>query len=530
MSPQNTFDATTPDTLLDTPYLTAVLADQLRLLTNCMAERDRASTERDHACNERDAATSQCGKYYHDILALNDTIARLEEQVARQEAALHDARCKHREQTRELERQINVLSQQVAGKRAVWFEHNPRSGGRSAGKSVKGNGNNNNPFATPTKMGPPPSQLGNGSATTPTRMGKSEAEARADALAGGQPITAQLLNQFDSMPASPQLFGPSVAASGSLPCGPAKPGMHEHTYTSTASRVIAACNGVAQNGIETFPATSLIPFESNEELIAGFVATFDDVYLMVCGWVTTYADKINPIDERDVGEHPRCWAYMLSCLSPLGDKDAAFVIGSFQRDTATRRWFVMRMVIQYIHLYVWSYTTWLGYSDASDEDLNRICKKLSEKGVTLDQRGELLAERSLCVSAIMGTQDYRSFRKYMIAQHTKKLRDVLPLVLNPIINRSDAGRDLAVVVARAFDLSAQLFTCGWTFIISMPEAGAKFAKPSMRARNSEVEPLDLQMRGTRIRFAVTPFVTLRDDSGLAIVTRNIDRSSVLIEQ
>lgn len=130
----------------------------------------------------------------------------------------------------------------------------------------------------------------------------------------------------------------------------------------------------------------------------------------------------------------------------------------------------------------------------------------------------------------MGTQDYRGFRKYMIAQHTKKLRDVLPLVLNPGINRSDAGRDLAVVVAKAFDLSAQLFTCGWTFIISMPEAGAKFAKPSMRARNSDVEPLDLQMRGTRIRFAVTPFVTLRDDSGLAIVTRNIDRSSVLIEQ
>lgn len=130
----------------------------------------------------------------------------------------------------------------------------------------------------------------------------------------------------------------------------------------------------------------------------------------------------------------------------------------------------------------------------------------------------------------MGTQDYRAFRKYMIAQHTKKLRDILPLVLNPTTNRADAGRDLAVVVAKAFDLSAQLFTCGWTFIISMPEAGAKFAKPSMRARNSEVDPLDLQMRGTRIRFAVTPFVTLRDDSGLAIVTRNIDRSSVLIEQ
>lgn len=377
MSPsnsQNPTDLGLSEPSLDTTYLTSVIADQLRLLTNCMAERDRASTERDRACEERDAANSQCGKYYHDILQLNDTIARLEDQVARQEQAQLDLVRNHGAQTRELEKQINVLSQQVAGKRAVWFEHNPRSAGRSGGKSVK-----SNPFATPTKMGTL-ALMGNG---TPTKMGRSEAEARADAMAGGQPLTAQLLSQFDNMPKSPQLLSPCTPAAGKLPCGPAKPCTMLDTYASTASRVIAACNGVATNGIETFPATSLIPFESNEELIAGFVATFDDVYLMVCGWVTTYADKINPIDEKDIGHYPRGWAYMLSCLSPLGEKDAAFVIGSFQRDTATRRWFVMRMVIQYIHLSVWSYTTWLGYSDASDGDLNRICKKLAEKGKSI---------------------------------------------------------------------------------------------------------------------------------------------------
>ncbi|KFY42643.1 hypothetical protein V494_02316, partial [Pseudogymnoascus sp. VKM F-4513 (FW-928)] len=502
-------------------YLNTVITDQLRLLANCMAERDRASSERDRACEEREVAKTQCAKYYLDILALNDTIARLEEQVARQEREKKQVCREHAGRVSDLEKQVQVLGQQVAGKRALWYEHNPRSGGRS-GRS--------NPFATPRK-GQQLAGSGNGTPTTtmvmtPTKMGKTEEEARAEALAGGQPITAQLLSQFDSQPLPPpELVGPCTG----MPCGPAKPCAFD-SYASTASRVIAACNGVARNGISTFPATSLIPFESNEELIRGFVETFDDVYLMVCGWVTTYADRINPITEAGVKAQPRCWEWMVGCLWPLGEREAGAVVASFQRDTETRRWFVMRMVVQYIHLHVWSYTTWLGYSDASDEDLNRICKKLAEKGVTLDQRGELLAERSLCVSAIMGTQDYRSFRKYMISQHTKKLRDILPLVLNPTTNRSDAGRDLAVVVAKAFDLSAQLFTCGWTFIISMPEAGAKFAKPSMRARNSEVEPLDLQMRGTRIRFAVTPFVTLRDDSGLAIVTRNIDRSSVLIEQ
>lgn len=367
-------EATTSDTPLDATYLNSVINDHLRLLANCMAERDRASTERDRACEERDAATAQCGKYYHDIHMLKDTIARLEEQVARQDAVHLDALRRHKEQTRELEKQINVLGQQVAGKRAVWFEHNPRSGGRSAGKSAT----KSNPFATPTKTAmSTPTKMGG--AMTPSLMGKTEEEARAEAMAGGQPLTAQLLSQFDSMPPSPQLLGPSMPVAGGLPCGPAKP-CTLAPYASTASRVIAACNGVAANGIETFPATSLIPFESNEELIAGFVATFDDVYLMVCGWVTTYADRINPIDEKDIAVHPRCWAWMLSCLGPLGEKDAAFVIGSFQRDTATRRWFVMRMVIQYIHLHVWSYTTWLGYSDASDDDLNRICKKLAEKG------------------------------------------------------------------------------------------------------------------------------------------------------
>ncbi|KFY35480.1 hypothetical protein V495_08013, partial [Pseudogymnoascus sp. VKM F-4514 (FW-929)] len=112
-------EATTSDTPLDATYLNSVINDHLRLLANCMAERDRASTERDRACEERDAATAQCGKYYHDIHMLNDTIARLEEQIARQDAAHVDALRRHKEQTRELEKQINVLGQQVAGKRAV---------------------------------------------------------------------------------------------------------------------------------------------------------------------------------------------------------------------------------------------------------------------------------------------------------------------------------------------------------------------------------------------------------------------------
>ncbi|KFZ10663.1 hypothetical protein V501_05086, partial [Pseudogymnoascus sp. VKM F-4519 (FW-2642)] len=380
MSPSNsqTPDALSADTPNDTTYLTSIISDQLRLLTNCMAERDRASTERDRACEERDAATAQCAKYYHDIQLLTSTIARLEEQVARQEQAARNHACK----TRELEKQVGVLSQQVAGKRAVWFEHNPRSGGRSGGREWGRSGNNSNPFATPTKMGPLvlfANGGGSNANSTPTKMGRTVEEARAEVLKGGQPITAQLLSQFDSLPPPPQLLGPLTPGAGELPCGPAKPCTLLNTYASTASRLIAACNGVAQNGIDTFPATSLIPFESNEELIAGFVATFDDVYLMVCGWVTTYADRVNPIDEKDIAGQERCWAYMLGCLSPLGEKDAAFVIGSFQRDTATRRWFVMKMVVQYIQMYVWSYTTWLGYSDASDADLNRICKRLAEK-------------------------------------------------------------------------------------------------------------------------------------------------------
>jgi hypothetical protein len=131
---------------------------------------------------------------------------------------------------------------------------------------------------------------------------------------------------------------------------------------------------------------------------------------------------------------------------------------------------------------------------------------------------------------MMGTSSFQDFRRYMVALHTKRLRDLLPLVFNPDADLRLSARDLAVILINAFDLSARLFTCGWTFIISMPQTGEKFLRPSMRASNSDVDPLDLQMRGVRIRFAVTPFVTLRDDSGLAIVTRNIDKAVVLIEQ
>lgn len=118
----------------------------------------------------------------------------------------------------------------------------------------------------------------------------------------------------------------------------------------------------------------------------------------------------------------------------------------------------------------------------------------------------------------------------MVSQHAKKLRDCLGPVLNADAKRADAGRDLTAIATKAFDLSARLYTSGWTFLISMPDTGSKFLHPNMKPRNTTQSPLEMHIRQTRVKFAITPFITMRDDRGMSIVTRNIDQASVLVEE
>jgi hypothetical protein len=101
-------------------------------------------------------------------------------------------------------------------------------------------------------------------------------------------------------------------------------------------------------------------------------------------------------------------------------------------------------------------------------------------------------------------------------------------VLNTAAKRADAGKDLSAIAARAFDLSAKMYTSGWTFLVVMPETGCRFLHPSMVQRNSKESPLNLHIQQVRVKLVVTPSITMRDDHMMTIRTKTIESSNVLI--
>jgi hypothetical protein len=145
------------------------------------------------------------------------------------------------------------------------------------------------------------------------------------------------------------------------------------------------------------------------------------------------------------------------------------------------------------------------------------------------ERACIISGRTLAVQKIVDSEGYTAFRQTMINQHAKKLRDCMGPLLNMETIRADAGKDLTAIATKAFDLSAKMFTSGWTLIITMPDCGTKFISSSMKPRNSEQDPTAMQIEKRKVKLAITPFITMRDDRGISIKTRTIHQASVLVE-
>jgi len=132
------------------------------------------------------------------------------------------------------------------------------------------------------------------------------------------------------------------------------------------------------------------------------------------------------------------------------------------------------------------------------------------------------------VQKITSSPDYDQFCSDRISHHSKRLRDILSPLLNQEASREDAGRDLGAIVIQAWETTVKMWSSRLQFQINFPEAGAKFVAASMIAKDQRgVDPMQLQIRQARIKLAVTPVVTMRDDRGTTIKAKNFHLSSVL---
>jgi hypothetical protein len=146
-------------------------------------------------------------------------------------------------------------------------------------------------------------------------------------------------------------------------------------------------------------------------------------------------------------------------------------------------------------------------------------------------RAKVIGQQTdLIESMVQRNLPYLIFRNTQVSRHGKTLRDKTGPLLDIGVRRCDAGDGLNAIALQAFDLSAKMFTSNRTFVIKFPECGSKFLHTSMVSRNpyDAEAPLDNHLRQTRVKLAITPVITMRDDRFMTIQVKDIQHAHVLI--
>ncbi len=151
-------------------------------------------------------------------------------------------------------------------------------------------------------------------------------------------------------------------------------------------------------------------------------------------------------------------------------------------------------------------------------------------GLEPSQRANLIAAQTSAVQCIVESKTYLAFRSQALSAHARGLRHKVGPLLNAGVNRQHAGRALSAIAVSAWDLSAKLYTSNYTFLFNFPVCGSKFLHPSMECDDPNVEETDLQLhiRQARIKLAIKPIITMRNDRFMTITAKKVENGHVLI--
>ncbi|KAK3344117.1 hypothetical protein B0T25DRAFT_584941 [Lasiosphaeria hispida] len=261
---------------------------------------------------------------------------------------------------------------------------------------------------------------------------------------------------------------------------------------------------------------------------------FNTMFAMSLGVCMSYAEMSRV---RDLSEHVQAtsrslWDYMSQLLYPDSRKNGSTHATMLLNDDSSRPYFMDRIVLQHILSTIFTYDGWLGYDLATDHEMIETERLLNTQEIyKTHERQKLLDRRAALVINMMDGHRWAAFRQFKVNDHYQKLRKVIgPLIPNPpmVDGRTDAFYDLFSITEMAWELSAKLWLSRLSFSYVWNDAGAKFSMDSHTALNSDVEELVLQAKQHRVKLAVTPGITMRNDMGMNILPQQILKSGVLI--
>ncbi|KAK0703258.1 hypothetical protein B0T26DRAFT_876318 [Lasiosphaeria miniovina] len=286
------------------------------------------------------------------------------------------------------------------------------------------------------------------------------------------------------------------------------------------------------------PALTTIPddpvSEAPDAEAVQWAKEFSRMFNLVLGFCNSY---MQTPAARDIVQHiktssPPLWKYMCRVISPADEAAGEAQATALLKDAKTRPHLVQRLIAQHMVLFMFSAEGWLEFDTEHDAVMKQLTSQLSSKAVIKPHERQAIVDRQAELVQSMTVHDkWASFRQYKVNDHFQKLKKMMgPLVCaRPSHNmHQEAFYDLHNVTTSAWDLSAKLVLSRLTFSYMWNDTGAKYSNESHVAIENREDPVILQIKQARIKLAVTPIITMRDDRGLAVMPKCLSKSKVLI--
>ncbi|KAL2184839.1 hypothetical protein L209DRAFT_773255 [Thermothelomyces heterothallicus CBS 203.75] len=264
---------------------------------------------------------------------------------------------------------------------------------------------------------------------------------------------------------------------------------------------------------------------------------FQSLFALVYGFCASYFHELPTLDDDWKGQlqseaNGQLWDYICKICRTHQEQEPGDHAMRLLKDRDSRPYLMQRLILQHILIFICSYEGWKDYSEDADDEMEKLEEELKkmdssktyDRQVIIDRRAQLVTDMAEGPNAA-------AFKNYKLTQHHQYLKTMVApfLARRKVPNvTNEAFYDLFTITTAAWDLSAKLLRSRLTFQYAWGDAGARFSAETHEPLDCTVDRLTLQHEHCRLRFCATPAVTMRNDQGMTIDTKNILKAGVLV--
>ncbi|KAK4120026.1 hypothetical protein N657DRAFT_580707 [Parathielavia appendiculata] len=266
---------------------------------------------------------------------------------------------------------------------------------------------------------------------------------------------------------------------------------------------------------------------------------FQSLFALVYGFCASYFHEVPAFDENwknhiKAEANGDLWEYLCKICRTSPEQEPGENALRLLNDRDSRPYLMQRLILQHILVFICTYEGWKDYSEDVDDEMEKLeanlktidASKTYERQVILDRRAKLVTEM------VEGT-NAQAFKNFKLTQHHQFLKTMIVPFLAKRNNKqsnfvNEAFYDLFTIATSAWELSAKLFRSRLTFQYVWNDVGVRFSAEMHEPLDCSVDRLTLQAEHCRVRLCATPAVTMRNDQGMTIDTKNILKAGVLV--